>query len=459
MVRDMPFLRVDDLLLDQLSAVAQGKADAAGLANVLADCHALAISSAAGEIDRLPPEAIDRIWHEYFAVRSPTGDRRSEVRTDYLEFLRREYETFSRRLQPNDEAARRALAGRIVDTTGRSIKDRHGHGLLLEVVKSDHKTPHGRLDKGADTVIVFRPGTIALNLDDVSELSADDVSLLSRFAPIVVQERGESARIRERVDQLGAVRLSGTPNRIVVSVDTDHPHVYAYTRRTLVRDREYKQLIYCWWFPERPALRFGDPEAGAIDGATIRITLDSRGAPAIVESLQNCGCHHRCYVAQHVEDAARRDGSSTSLARGFAVEKPPSKSPRMTVDDLFTAPADSTVPLIVYSRSATHLVTAIMFNHDGNALGSKQILQAAEYELRRYDELENLPTGFGHASMFGADGLVHDAGRPEGWLLAPTGMVSAGQPRQRGTQLICWDALDFDDPRLLERTLRLPADF
>ncbi len=61
--------------------------------------------------------------------------------------------------------------------------------------------------------------------------------------------------------------------------------------------------------------------------------------------------------------------------------------------------------------------------------------------------------------MFGADGLVHNAGRPVGYLLAPTGMLSAGQPRKRGTQRVRWDDYLFDDPHFLERTLRLPRKF
>jgi hypothetical protein len=38
-------------------------------------------------------------------------------------------------------------------------------------------------------------------------------------------------------------------------------------------------------------------------------------------------------------------------------------------------------------------------------------------------------------------------------------MLSAGQPRQRGTQLIHFDEFDFDDPKLLEKLLRLPDEF
>ena len=81
------------------------------------------------------------------------------------------------------------------------------------------------------------------------------------------------------------------------------------------------------------------------------------------------------------------------------------------------------------------------------------------YVLEPYESLTRLPLGGGIASMFGSDGLVHHAGRAEGWLLAPTGMLSAGQPRQLGTMKIRMDAYDYDDPRLLERNLRLPASF
>jgi hypothetical protein len=74
--------------------------------------------------------------------------------------------------------------------------------------------------------------------------------------------------------------------------------------------------------------------------------------------------------------------------------------------------------------------------------------------------LEHLRTPNGKTvSMFLDNGLVRGAERLEGAIFTPLGMLSAGQPRQRGTQLINWDQFDFDDPRLLERTLRLPAAF
>ena len=95
---------------------------------------------------------------------------------------------------------------------------------------------------------------------------------------------------------------------------------------------------------------------------------------------------------------------------------------------------------------------------DDRAIEAK-IAASRSYRLEPYETLTRLPLGNGIASMFGSDGLVHNAGRREGWLFAPTGMLSAGQPRQLGTMKIRMDAYDFDDPRLLERNLRLPDSF
>lgn len=91
--------------------------------------------------------------------------------------------------------------------------------------------------------------------------------------------------------------------------------------------------------------------------------------------------------------------------------------------------------------------------------GEARVTAERTYLLERYETLTRLPLGDGVASMFGSDGLVHNAGRIEGWLMAPTGMRSAGQPRQLGTMKIRLDAYDYDDPHLLDRQLRFPPEF
>ena len=61
--------------------------------------------------------------------------------------------------------------------------------------------------------------------------------------------------------------------------------------------------------------------------------------------------------------------------------------------------------------------------------------------------------------LFAVAMALRGAERREGFLLSGLGMLSAGQPRERGTQMIHFDQYDFDDPHLLEEFLRLPSSF
>jgi len=84
----------------------------------------------------------------------------------------------------------------------------------------------------------------------------------------------------------------------------------------------------------------------------------------------------------------------------------------------------------------------------------------AVYTLRPYEALERIVTPGGDVtSMFYDNGLVRHAQRKEGVYLTPAGILSAGQPRQRGMQLIAWEDWNFDAPHLFENALRLPSDF
>jgi hypothetical protein len=100
-------------------------------------------------------------------------------------------------------------------------------------------------------------------------------------------------------------------------------------------------------------------------------------------------------------------------------------------------------------------VCQIKFNAE-ESIQSMGIAEDRSYRIQDYNTLDRLPLREGIASMFGPDGLVHYAGRPEGFLLVPSGILSAGQPRKRGTQRIRWDDYLHDDPHLLEDTLRIP---
>ena len=61
------------------------------------------------------------------------------------------------------------------------------------------------------------------------------------------------------------------------------------------------------------------------------------------------------------------------------------------------------------------------------------IAEDRSYRILDYDALDRLPLGDGIASMFGPDGLVHNAGRPEGF---PAGAIGHAQRRSVARLLI-----------------------
>ncbi|HPF39067.1 MAG TPA: hypothetical protein P5081_06510 [Phycisphaerae bacterium] len=459
LIEGMPFLRVDDYLLDRLTGYDGQGADAGvRFGDLLDQSHILATTAAAEEIDHLPDAAIDALWQKHFPNDTANTQRRAEIKARYLRRLDDDYAAYRKQVDiTSDAASRQQFAAAVVEHAADSVKDQRGHGPLLQAIASQYTRHTTDNDVPTKNLDVYAPPTALSDEFTEAGMSTDEAAALLRYAPTLRQQHVPGGSYDERIDNIGRVQLDGTPGAIVVNVDTAAPTVYAYTHKAVIHDREHLQLVYCWWFPEHPAMSQGDPEAGKVDGATIRITLDSRNQPAIVETIQNCGCHIRCFASAALNSEALRGDGDADPAR-VALEKPPGAKPRLDITSLFDAPANASVPrLNVISRAGYHDVVAIEPENEATTNGNGAATR--HYTLEPYDTLENLPTRFGRASMFGPDGLVHNAGRLEGWLLAPTGMRSAGQPRQRGTQLVCWDALNFDDPHLLEKTLRLPNDF
>ncbi|RMF72426.1 MAG: hypothetical protein D6744_16845, partial [Planctomycetota bacterium] len=221
--------------------------------------------------------------------------------------------------------------------------------------------------------------------------------------------------------------------------------------------RRYRQLAYVWWFSDRPPMTPHDPAAGHIDGGTLRLTLDRSGRPAIAEVALNCGCGHVVYVADDLEAAARREFGGPIESARFAIEsRAPGRRP-VLVAGVFSRDGPPSRPLLIL-QAGTHEPLRFAMTTDPRSTIA-QIKEEHAYVLDDYEALDHMPFEGGYASMFGPDGLVHNAGRAEGYLLAPTGMLSAGQPRKRGTQRVRWDEYLFDDPTLLSQTLRIPRAF
>lgn len=449
-----PYYRFNTALLSDLDEALE-QSDESVLrtraAAILREANVLSRASTANEIERMPVDARRElaalakveadiiVLRRHFAERADAAlenDLRGVDRLSRQE-LREKLTTIRDGIEdlPDDKGrmGRQVLLLWAALPTAIGIAQEESHLLEKTVAKANKKF---------DRIAVWRP------IDDGQD------TLMSRYAPVIALEWPEVRTYDAGQDRIGTVKLSVDGGTIKVRIDPAEPAVYAYTSQAKIGGRIQQQLNYVWWFPERPEMTTDDPVAGHIDGAMLRITLDANDVPVIIESSLNCGCAHEVFVSDNLESAAREAFGSPLVGKRFAVEKHvPGKHDVIVTDTFYPGPSASR-PLVL-SSAGYHEVCRIRFSTP-ESIDSLEIVEEASYRILNYDMLDRLPLGDGIASMFGPDGLVHNAGRPEGLLLSPSGILSAGQPRKRGTQRIRWDDFLHDDPHLLENTLRIP---
>ncbi len=450
-----PYYRFNSALLSDLDdaiACTDASAQRRMAAAVLRDANALSQASGANEIERMPAETRKRL-----ATLAGTDDSPAALRKRFVQLARAALE---RDLKGIDGFGPSSLRGKLVkmrrgvehlpDDRGRMAR----RALLFwgivptarGIAREESLLPEKILDKANKEftrIALWHPS------------KQDRASVLATYAPIVGVEWRDGRSYDMAEDRIGVVTLDGYPGAIDVQVDPAHPTVYGYLSRAKIHGRLYQQVNYVWWFPDRPAFTKNDVGAGHIDGSVVRITLDSQGRPAIIESSLNCGCDHVVFVSDRLESAARQAFGPPLPGKRFSVERViPGKHDVVVINTFDAVAGDVHQPLILVS-AGYHEVIQVRFD-TVHAIESMEVAENTPYRLTDYDTLDALPLGDGLGSMFGPDGLVHGAGREEGYLLAPSGMLSAGQPRKRGTQRIRWDDYMHDDPHLLEKTLRLP---
>ena len=325
------------------------------------------------------------------------------------------------------------------------------YGWMGYHILTDNKGPE---DHHFEQSLRFEPdasrdAAIAARLDN-----ATPDELLRLYAPRLVQEVQPDASWDPVVDRPGRIQLAmqalGAP---AVTIDTTRPTLYGYLSEALIGGKRLQQLVYVFWYPMHAPKQPRDPEAGPAEGLILRITLDANQTPLAYETVHACGCYHRITPEQRLIEAARTAcgepivGAEATLARpiGFSIDATvPESAGRFDKRDPHPT---------LWVRAGGHILAKVTA---GSTAELKAETPSEPWTLRAYDELEALPFGSRRASMFGADGLVRGADRPEARLLYPTGIYHAGTPRERGTQLTHFDQHNFDDPRLLEQLLRWP---
>ncbi|MCC6074778.1 hypothetical protein ACFPTX_12330 [Pseudomonas sp. GCM10022188] len=194
--------------------------------------------------------------------------------------------------------------------------------------------------------------------------------------------------------------------------------------------RWHLQLIYQWWFSERPASGVLDLYAGELDGLLWRVTLDERGQAILFDAIHPCGCWHALFL--------------------------PADSPLQ-----FRQPADAEQRLARRLTLAGRQAATLWLRAGDHALlwvdGRRAPYPIHRYRLAELDELRRLPHPAGRRSLYGSDGLVPGSQRLERWILWPSGVVSPGAMRQWGRHASAFvGEAHFDDPDLLGRYFHTP---
>lgn len=276
----------------------------------------------------------------------------------------------------------------------------------------------------------------------------DDEALLARFAPVIAVEHKDAVSYDPNADRFGEVQMTGTDvPHAQPRIDVEHPTVYTYVQQARIDGETVKQLVYTFWFPERPKLEGGfDPEVGTTQGAIIRVTLNAAHEPVIYENVSSCGCYYKVFPAAGLEKLAAQQFGAPLKRKHFSLENDVPRKIDVNMPNLVEGRGRA----IASYTAGTHDVASIApFEGPGDR-------PHRTYRLLPYEALENLPFNGSTISMFDEQGLVRSADRLEATLLAASGMYHAGTPRQRGTLMIYFDQADFDDPTLLTRYLRLP---
>jgi hypothetical protein len=285
--------------------------------------------------------------------------------------------------------------------------------------------------------------------DDASDpATLGDEALLTRYAPVIAVEHKDAVSYDPNADRFGEVQMTGADlPHAQPKIDVEHPTVYTYAQQATIDGVAVKQLVYTFWFPERPKLDGSfDPEVGSTQGAVIRVTLNAANEPVIYENVSSCGCYYKVFPAAGLEQLATEQYGAPLKRKHFALENDVPRKIDVNMPNL----VDGSGRAIASYTAGAHDVATIAPFEGGAGRAHRS------YRMLPYEALENLPFNGGTISMFGEDGLVRSADRLEATLLAASGMYHAGTPRQRGTLMIYFDQADFDDPALLTRYLRLP---
>lgn len=271
--------------------------------------------------------------------------------------------------------------------------------------------------EAADAPLLLEEDALGLPQADARQLDA----LFARHAPwLRVEQAGPS-------DRIGSPYYGADGSR---RFNDQQPRLYQHSSWSQLDGRWYLQLVYQFWFSQRPKPHALDLYGGELDGLLWRVTLDRQGNALLYDSIHPCGCWHSFY-----------------LPAGSALR--------------FHQPKDEETRLVHRLRLDGTQAATLWLSAGEHSLvwvdARRPPYPPLAYQRDALDRLRQLAHPQGRRSLYAGDGLVPGSERLERWLLWPSGVRSPGAMRQWGRHATAFiGRAHFDDPHLLERYFTRP---
>ncbi|WP_245823690.1 hypothetical protein [Photobacterium proteolyticum] len=236
----------------------------------------------------------------------------------------------------------------------------------------------------------------------------------------------ESASLDDKPGQV-AYHSGGLPY-----INTSRPTLYTSHSYTRFHGQILLQLEYSLWFAHRTATSAIDPYAGQFDGLLVRLTLDSRGRPYILDSIHHCGCYHIVFAL---------DTQLKFAPRNTRIEAPIT---------MHVNPRAGAATLQVTVSKGEHMMKGVRWIQNSTLSHQLNVLD--------YQQLRSLPLQKNqHKSLFDEQGMLMASTRLERWYLWPFGVKSPGTMRQIGHHATAFiGERHFDDADMLSPLFQKP---
>ena len=197
-----------------------------------------------------------------------------------------------------------------------------------------------------------------------------------------------------------------------VNINTANPVVYYYFSYGAIKQEPVLQVNYAFWYPGRLGPNAPWMEKGALDGMTLRITLDNEGLPIMADVMNNCGCYY-FYVPR--KEAVKKIIKKPFQLEPFVPAWLPDGFPKKKI----------ALRINTGWHQVQHIDATDVEEHEQG------------YQLLPYEVLEQLPKETNKSeSVFNPAGIMKDSQRIEPYIFFSMGIPKVGFMRQRGNHAI-----------------------